>query len=45
MSKRISFLKKLAKVFLGRATVVEITPLTFTGWQMATDSTYPLAKP
>lgn len=41
MSKSISFFKKLAKVFLGRAAVVEITPLTFTGWQMATGTQVP----
>lgn len=41
MSRRIKFLKKLAKVFLGRATVVEIMPLTFVGWKMATGTQTP----
>jgi O-methyltransferase len=41
MSKSISFLKKLAKVILGRATVVEIAPLTFSGWKMATGTQVP----
>jgi hypothetical protein len=41
MSKSSSFLKKLAKVLLGRASIVEINPLTFTGWKMATGTQVP----
>ncbi len=41
MSKSISFLKRLAKVILGRAAVVEIVPLTFAGWKMATGTQVP----
>lgn len=35
------FLKKLVKVFLRRASIVEITPLTFSGWKMATGTQVP----
>ena len=41
MSKSISLLKRLAKVILGRASVVEIVPLTFAGWKMATGTQVP----
>lgn len=41
MTAWIAFLKRLAKVFLGRANIVEITPLTFTGWKMATGTQVP----
>ena len=35
------FLKKLAKVFFRLASIVEITPLTFSGWKMATGTQAP----
>lgn len=35
------FLKQLAKVLLGRASIVEMTPLTFSGWKMATGTQVP----
>lgn len=41
MKRGFVFLKQLTKVFLGRASIVEITPLTFSGWKMATGTQVP----
>ena len=41
MTKFLSLLKIIAKVILGRATIVDISPLTFSGWKMATGTQVP----
>lgn len=41
MKNYLIFLKKLAKVMLGRASIVDISPITFSGWKMATGTQTP----
>lgn len=41
MRQTLTFLKKLTKLILGRSSVVDITPLTFNGWKMATGTQVP----
>lgn len=44
MNKFLSTLKMVAKVVLGRATIVNISPVTFSGWKMATGTETPWHK-
>lgn len=41
MRINLNLLKSLAKFFLGRSNIVDISPITFTGWKMATGTQTP----